>query len=351
MSILVSLLVLSVLVFIHELGHFLAARITGVRVEVFSIGFGLKLFSKKIGQTEYRLAAIPLGGYVKMKGQDDIDPLKKSFDSDSYNVKNPFQKIFILLAGPFANFFIAFIFYLIVAWSGSQTLGTTIGEVLDNSPAKNAGLMKNDKIIMIDGKNIRSWSEVGEYIQTTQGTVTIAIERNGIQQLVFLTPEYKLVKNIFGEDVKRMMIGIAASNELTTVNYGFTEGVAVALNQTMQASMLIIKGVEKLITGVVSPDNIGGVFSIVDYTAKASEAGVATLLIFAALMSVNFGVLNLLPIPALDGGHIMFNLYEIITRKQPSEKALYNLTIFGWMLLFGLMFLGLYNDINRMFID
>ncbi|MDQ1339297.1 MAG: regulator of sigma protease [Campylobacterota bacterium] len=351
MSILVSLLVLSVLVFIHELGHFLAARITGVRVEVFSIGFGSKLFSKKIGQTEYRLAAIPLGGYVKMKGQDDIDPLKKSFDNDSYNVKNPFQKIFILLAGPFANFFIAFIFYLIVAWSGSQTLGTTIGEVLDNSPAKSAGLMKNDKIIMIDGKNIKSWGEVGEYIQTTQGTVTIAIERNGAQQLVFLTPEYKTVKNIFGEDIKRMMIGIAASDELITINYGFIEGMDVALDQTIQASMLIIKGVEKLITGVVSADNIGGVFSIVDYTAKASEAGVATLLIFAALMSVNFGVLNLLPIPALDGGHIMFNLYEIITRKQPSEKALYNLTIIGWMLLFGLMFLGLYNDINRLFID
>ena len=144
------------------------------------------------------------------------------------------------------------------------------------------------------------------------------------------------------------MIGVLPAAEFTEVDYGFFEAFAVAFNQTVEASTLIVKGVEKLITGVVSPENIGGVVSIVDYTAKASEAGIAALLLLSALMSVNFGVLNLLPIPALDGGHIIFNLYEMITKREPSEEVLYRLTLMGWILLAGLMFLGLYNDINRL---
>ncbi len=347
MSLLVSLLVLSFLIFFHELGHFLAARAMGVKVEVFSIGFGRRILAKRFGDTEYRLAMIPLGGYVRMKGQDDADPTKKSLDPDSYTVKTPMQKIFILFAGPFANFLLAYIFYVIVAWMGTMTLGTTVGEVVKDSPAQKAGLMKEDKILMVSGHPIRTWKELGVNIQKAPGTIDLAIERDGKRMTLFMTPEYRQSENIFGEKIQKLMIGVMAAPVFIHVDYGFFEAFGIAFDQTVEASTLIVKGVEKLITGVVSPENIGGVVSIVDYTAKASEAGIAALLLLSALMSVNFGVLNLLPIPALDGGHIIFNLYEMITKREPSEEVLYRLTLAGWVLLAGLMFLGLYNDLNR----
>lgn len=348
MSLLVSLIVLSFLIFFHELGHFLAARAMGVRVEVFSIGFGRRIFARRYGDTEYRLAMIPLGGYVRMKGQDDSDPTKKSLDPDSYTVRTPLQKIFILFAGPFANFLLAYIFYVIVAWMGTMTLGTTVGEVVDGTPAQKAGLLKEDRILMVSGRPIRTWKELGETIQKAPGTIDLEIEREGRTMILFMTPEYRESENIFGEKIQKQMIGVMAAPVFIHVDYGFFEAFGIAFNQTVEASTLIVKGVEKLITGVVSPENIGGVVSIVDYTAKASEAGIAALLLLAALMSVNFGVLNLLPIPALDGGHIIFNLYEMITKREPSEEVLYRLTLMGWVLLAGLMFLGLYNDINRL---
>jgi regulator of sigma E protease len=347
-SLLVALIVLSFLIFFHELGHFLAARAMGVRVEVFSIGFGRRILSRQIGETEYRLAMIPLGGYVRMKGQDDADPTKKSFDSDSYNVKTPLQKIFILFAGPFANFLLAFLCYLVVAWMGAMALSTTVGSVLPDSPAYQAGLLKDDKIVQVSGTPIQTWKELGEMIARAEGTIDLTVERQGQMLLLFLEPQFRESENIFGEKIQKRMIGVMAAGTVITVDYGFFEAFGVALNQTVEASTLIVKGVEKLITGAVSAENVGGVVSIVDYTAKASEAGLAALLLLSALMSVNFGVLNLLPIPALDGGHILFNLYEMITRKEPSEAVLYRLTIAGWMLLAGLMFLGLYNDINRL---
>jgi hypothetical protein len=140
MGIVVALLVLSVLIFFHELGHFTAARFFGVRVDVFSIGFGKKLFTKKIGDTQWSLSAIPLGGYVKMKGQDDSDPTKISYDEDSYNVKKPWQRIIILLAGPFANFLLAFILYFAIANMGVPKLLPYVGKVGENTPAYQAGL-------------------------------------------------------------------------------------------------------------------------------------------------------------------------------------------------------------------
>lgn len=348
MSLLISLIVLSFLIFFHELGHFLAARAMGVKVEVFSIGFGRRILAKRFGETEYRLAMIPLGGYVRMKGQDDADPTKKSSDPDSYNVKSPLQKIFILFSGPFANFLLAFLCYLSVAWMGTMTLATTVGEVVADTPAARAGLLPKDKILKVSGQPIRTWKELGETIRKSTGGIDLTIERDGRRMTLFMTPQYRESENIFGEKIRKMMIGVMAAGEFTQVDYGFFEGFGVALNQTVEASTLIVKGVEKLITGVVSPENIGGVVSIVDYTAKASEAGLAALLLLSALMSVNFGVLNLLPIPALDGGHIIFNLYEMITKREPSEAVLYRLTVVGWMLLASLMFLGLYNDINRL---
>ncbi|MDQ1264129.1 MAG: regulator of sigma protease [Campylobacterota bacterium] len=348
MSFLVSLLVLSALIFFHELGHYLAARRMGVRVEVFSIGFGKKVASFYKWGNEWRLALIPLGGYVKMKGQDDSDPSKKSYDSDSYNVKTPLQKMFILFAGPLANFVLAFFLYFIIALGGPNILSPVVGEVTKESPAFVAGLEANDTIRSINGIEIKTWEEMAKIIETSSDSLDIQIERNGYIRQISLLPKITQTKNMFGETIEKKMIGIAAAGVTHKLELGLSQTLSYATNQTIFASTMIFTSVKKLILGEVPANELGGVISIVKITSDASEAGWMSVLFFAALISVNLGVLNLLPIPALDGGHIMFNIYEFLFKKEVNEEIMVKLTIAGWVILFSLMGLGLYNDINRL---
>lgn len=348
MGFITSLLVLSLLVFFHELGHFLVARYFGVKVETFSVGFGNKIFKKHYKGTEYCISSIPLGGYVKMKGQDDLDPKKESFDSDSYNSKTPLQKIGILLAGPFANFIVAFFLFIIIGFLGVQKTAPVIGQVVENSPAQNAGLIANDKILAINGAKIEFWMDLSSYIKESYGSLLFTIERDGKVTNLKVSPKVNETKNIFGESVKRRLVGIAPSNQSITKNYYGLDAISFGFTQTIESSKMIFLGVIKLIEGVISPTEVGGVISIFQVTSKASEVGIVALLSLTALISVNLGVLNLLPIPALDGGHIIFNLYEFITRKKASMKIVYKLTILGWIILLALMVLGVYNDINRL---
>ena len=349
MGIIVSLLVLSFLIFFHELGHFVAARFFGVQVDVFSIGFGKKLYSKMIGKTQWSISAIPLGGYVKMKGQDDSDPTLISHDPDSYTSKKPWQRIIILLAGPFANFLLAFFLYLAIASIGVPKLLPTVGNVGENTPALQAGLQKGDTILAINLKPVHYWEDIGKLINSSKATpIHVLVKRDNERIDLLIKPKEIEDKNIFEEPIHRRIIGISPSGDLTTVSFGLIDGTAYAWEETKKASVLIFKSVQKLVTGAIGSDKLGGIITIVDITSQATHAGIIALLFFTALISVNLGVLNLLPIPALDGGHIMFNIYEMIRGKAPSEEVLYRLTVGGWALLIGLMFLGLYNDINRL---
>jgi len=301
MGMLVSLLILSFLIFFHELGHFLAARLFGVRVERFSIGFGKVLISKTVGATEYALSAIPLGGYVKMKGQDDTDPTKISLDPDSYNVKPPWQRILILLAGPFFNFMLAYLLYFAIALMGANALKPTVGTVQPGSPAEQAGLKKGDTIVAINDEPVKVWDDLSRRISSSQGPIDMVIKRDGTLIPLSVEPRVLEAKNIFGETVKRRMVGIGPSGDVT----------------------------------------------VVDVTAQATHAGILALFFFTALISVNLGVLNLLPIPALDGGHIIFTLYEMVFRRPLNEEIMYRLTLGGWVLLLSLMAFTIYNDIAR----
>ncbi len=348
MSWLVSLLVLSGLIFFHELGHYLMARTVGVSVEVFSIGFGKKLFSFYKFNTQWSISAIPLGGYVKMKGQDDSDPSKKSYDADSYTTKTPLQKILILLAGPGANFILAFILYFFIALGSPNVLSPVIGSVVKDSPAFVAGLESNDTITAINGTAIESWKDMAKLISASQGTLALTIQRNGYLEQKVLTPKLQMATNMFGEKTQRKMIGISSAGVTHPLELSFGETFSYAREQTVFASTMIFTGLKKLIVGEVPAKDLGGVISIVKLTSDATAAGWMSVLFFAALISVNLGVLNLLPIPALDGGHIMFNLYELIFRREASEQVVMNLTIGGWVILFGLMGLGLFNDITRL---
>ncbi len=348
MSWIVSLLVLSGLIFFHELGHYLAAKFMGVFVEVFSIGFGKKLFSFNAYNTQWSISAIPLGGYVKMKGQDDSDPTKMSFDKDSYNTKTPMQRIFILLAGPAANFIVAFVLYFFIAMGGPNVLSPVIGQIQKDSPAFMAGLETNDTIRSINGVQISTWKEMAEIIVSSQGILNLEIERNGFVELKTLTPHLSETTNMYNEKIQRKMIGIGSAGISHELKLAPLEMLSYASEQTIFASTMIFTGLKKLIFGEVPANELGGVISIVKLTSDATDAGWMSVLFFTALISVNLGVLNLLPIPALDGGHIMFNIYELISKKAPSQNILMKLTIAGWVILFSLMGLGLFNDISRL---
>ncbi len=370
----IAFVALSILVFFHELGHYTAAKFFGVRVERFSIGFGKILARKQWLDTEWVFSAIPLGGYVKMKGQDDSDPgnrgqrVAKStlgvdfhtpdspqYDHDSYTAKKPWQRIIILLAGPAANFILAFFVYLAIAFGGAPAvvahdyLPPIVKEVQKDSPAQQAGILPGDKILKVNDNPVKYWYEIGKLIRNSIGGITLTIERSGRVMRVALNTKTVDGKNQFQEDIKKKIIGIQTDiSRDNIIPFTPIEALFYAWNETKKSATMIATGVKKMATGEIESKHVGGAITIFDVIMKFAEKGIVYLLFIMALISVNLGVLNLLPIPALDGGHIMFNLYEIITRREPSEAALYYLTVLGWGILFGLMGLGLYNDVNRL---
>ena len=342
-----AILILSFLIFFHELGHFIMAKVVKVKVEVFSIGFGKKLFCKKIKDTNWCLSAIPLGGYVQMKGQDDSNPLQKSDEPDSYNAKSPWQRILILMGGPGFNFLLAILIYFFIAITGWQKLAPIIGKTIPNTPAAKV-LKPKDKIIEINGIKIKSWDDIKKALKNSE-IIDIKILRNNKILEFHIKPKIQEVKNIFGERVKRKIIGIVPSGDIVTIKYSFFDAIKVSIEKFLSDATLIIKGVEKLITGAVGLNNLSGPIGIVDITAKVANLGIQPLLLLMALLSVNLGILNLLPIPALDGGHIIFNLYEAIFKKELDEEIMIKLTIAGWIFLGILMIIGVYNDLMRIF--
>ena len=344
------LLVLSFLVFFHELGHFLAARYFGVRVHVFSIGFGKQVFAKEWRGTTWQLSLIPLGGYVKMKGQDDSNPALIENGDDSYNTKKPWQRIIILFAGPFANFLLAAILYFSIAIMGASTFAAQIGTVQKNSPAFNAGILKDDLIIRINEKEIKAWEDIGKIIVNSQGPLKFYIKRDNKLIAKTINPYISDSQNMFKEKIKKRMIGISPSGKVIQLDLSLSESLVYAYEKTIFSSTMIFQGVQKLIQGIIPSSEIGGVITIGKVISDASESSIIALFTITALISVNLGVLNLLPIPALDGGHIMFNIYEMITKRKPSDKVFMFLTIAGWVILGSLMLLGIYNDINRIFL-
>ena len=343
---LVTVLAISFLIFFHELGHFLAARSLGVKVNTFSIGFGEKIYTKNVGGTDYCLSAIPLGGYVQLKGQDDTDPKAKNYDADSYNVLSTIKRIYILFAGPFFNFILAFFIYILLGFIGVERLAPSVGHIAEGSAAESAGLVKNDKILEINGVKINEWNEISKNVKLEPST--ILIDRNGSILSINLTPKIGETINIFNEKIQQPLIGIRSNGEVIKIYHTGLNSLKFAFYETIEASKLIYKSIEKLIIGDISPKEVGGILQIADVTSKAAKISLSVLLTIVALISVNLGVLNLFPIPALDGGHILFNIYELIFRREINERVLVVLTYCGWALLLGIMVLATFNDIMRL---
>lgn len=342
---LATILVISFLIFFHELGHFLAARSLGVKVEVFSIGFGKSLIEREFKGTKYRLSALPLGGYVKLKGQDDMRPGFENLEPDSYSILSPLKKIYILFAGPFFNLILAFFLYIIIGNLGIEKLAAQIGNIAPNSAAEQAGLQKNDTILEIDGIKIQSFDEISKYLSLEP--LKILINREGKKLEFILSPKLAQGYNDFGQIIEKPQLGVSPSGSTILVFHQGLKSLQYALDESVRASTLIVKGIGKLISGEVEAKNLGGIITMTELTSKAANSSFALLLFIAALISINLGILNLLPIPMLDGGHILFNLYEMIFRRKVPQRAFEYLSYGGMALLLSLMLFATYNDIVR----
>ena len=343
---LVTVLAISFLIFFHELGHFLVARMLGVKVNTFSIGFGEKIYTKNVGGTDYCLSAIPLGGYVQLKGQDDTDPKAKNYDADSYNVLSPIRRIYILFAGPFFNFILAFFIYILLGFIGVERLAPSVGHIAEGSAAESAGIAINDKILEINGVKITEWEEISKNVKLEPST--ILIDRNGSILSINLTPKIGETINLFNEKMQQPLIGIKSNGEVIKIYHTGLGSLKFAFGETIEASKLIFKSVTKIVSGAVPLKEVGGIVQIADVTSKAAQISLSVLLLITALISVNLGVFNLFPIPALDGGHILFNLYELVFRREVNERVLVILTYCGWVLLLCIMVLATFNDIRKL---
>ena len=348
-SIIAFIIVLSVLIFFHELGHFLVARLFGVGVERFSLGFGPKLFGKKIGITDYRISAIPLGGYVKMVGEEpdaEIDPADIPI---SFTHKHVLQRILIVAAGPLFNFLLAIaIFFVMYQISGTYVLKPSVGEVESGSPANRGGLEKGDLIVAVDGLAVNSWDDMAKIISGSGGkTLSVSVHRGDESLSLKITPKLKQSKNIFGEDLDRYMIGIAASGDGFTRELNPFQALGESIIQTYRISELTILSIVKLIQGVIPANTLGGPIMIAQMAGQQAKEGAANLIFLIAVISINLGILNFLPIPVLDGGHLLFFFIEAIKGKPVNIRMREIAQQTGVFVLILLMILVFYNDITR----
>ncbi len=351
----VAILTLAFLIFVHELGHFTIARLCGVKVEVFSIGFGKKLWFFRLFGTQFALSLIPLGGYVKLKGMDkeenDTDEANAkddAKDNNSYAQKSPSQKLWILFGGAFFNFLFAVLVYFFLALGGEKVLLPVIGGLEKN--ALEAGLLKGDRILSINHQKIASFGEIRGIVARSQGELILEIERNNRILEKRLTPKIVAViseSNDPNEIIKYKAIGIKPDmQKMGVVSYSLIQAFKQALSRFKEGVVLIVDSLRRLIMGSASVKELSGVIGIVGALSHANSFH--ALLLFGAFLSINLGVLNLLPIPALDGGQMLGVIFKNIfniTLPVIIQNALW---LVGVGFLVFVMFLGLFNDITRL---
>ncbi len=348
-SIVSALVGLGILIVIHELGHFLLAKRTGVGVITFSIGFGPKLLGRKIGDTEYVLSAFPLGGYVKMVGEDPEEEVNEADIQKSFSHQGLAKRTAIVAAGPIFNLFLAVvIFAWIFMFYGLPVLTTRVGGVEPNLPAAKAGIQKGDRIVSLDGQVIKKWEELSSRIKESQGrTLNLRLQRDGREIEIAVQPIKREGRDIFQEKTESWVIGIAS--EISVEKSTPLSAAGNAFYKTGESSVLTLVALFKMIKGEVSPKNLGGPLLIAQMAGQQAREGLGSFLFFVAILSVNLGVLNLLPIPVLDGGHLFFFLLEGILGRPIELKHRERAQQIGVFILILIMIYAFYNDIARFF--
>ncbi|MBW1615033.1 MAG: RIP metalloprotease RseP [Deltaproteobacteria bacterium] len=347
------IVVLGILVFFHEFGHFLFAKLFGVGVEKFSLGFGPRLFGKKYKQTDYRISAIPLGGYVKMIGEDPEADVAPEDIPLSFTHKPLWQKTFIVAAGPAFNFLLAVIIFSGIFYSfGLAIPKASVGEVVEAGPAQKAGIKKNDLIVAINNNKIVTWNDMAENIHASNGeTLKVSVSRNGETLNFDIIPEKREIKDIFGDAKKKYVIGIIAGDDFLKKDLNPIQALQHGTRRSFEVVSLIGTSIVKMVSGRLSAKEmeIGGPIMIAQMAGEQAKKGIVSLLFFTALLSINLAVLNLLPIPVLDGGHLLIFLIEAIIRRPVNINIKRRAQQIGFSLLMALTVYLFYSDIAKLF--
>jgi regulator of sigma E protease len=344
-------IVLAILIFVHELGHFLVARISGVKILTFSLGFGKKLLTFRRGETEYAISAIPLGGYVKMLGESSEDEIPEEEAHKAFSNKPPLIKMAIAFSGPFFNVLFAALVFFVIFLTGFEapSNGTRIGQVPKGEPAYSAGLQEGDVVSTIDGRKVSQWTELQKAVtdDTALRPLKFEVMRHGRPEVLMITPKATEEKSLFGESLgkTRPLIGVAPAMELRKES--LAGAVPMAVVEAYDWTELTIVGIVKLIKGSISPKNVGGPILIFQQVGQSAKAGRSSFLRLLAIISINLGVVNLLPIPVLDGSHILFSFLEFVIRRKIPERTVEWSQKVGIGILICIMVLATYNDVMR----
>jgi len=347
----IFLLILGLLITIHEFGHFIVAKRLGVRVEKFSFGFGKRILSKKKNGTEYSISLIPLGGYVKLAG-DSLEEFKNN--PDEYLSKKPSQRAQIIFCGPLLNYILGFLCFWLVFFVGYPTLTTKVGGLIDGFGAKDAGIQVGDKIIAVDGKKVDFWEDLQMAIQAKKAAtrVLLSVLRDNKEYAIEVKIKEKQLDDALGQKRNVGLIGITPKDEIVKVKHGFLKSFVLGINKTLDLTVMTYKALWRMITGKLSMrESITGPLGIFYITSKAANLGIAALLHLVAVLSVSLCIFNLLPLPVLDGGHIVLLAIEKIRGRQLGIKAERVITQVGFTLIVSLAIFATYNDMLRLFGD
>ena len=357
------IILLGILVFVHELGHFLVARFCGVKVEEFSIGFGKELWGRtdKKG-THWKIAAVPLGGYCRFLGDGDetsstsgeVEKLSEEDKKKAFPFQPAWKKLAIVLAGPGANYLFAIIIFAsIFFFLGKITFPPVVGEVIAGGAADKAGLQVNDRILTVNGREVHSFDEVSREVDmTVTENVHLTLKR-GDKDLTLTVPlGVTEIEAPNGVKIKKKMMGIRSVNviEVNKEKISIPRAFADAAVESWRITELTLRGVGQMISGQRGADDLGGIIRIAEMSGDISkQSGPIHFMVFMALLSINLGLINLFPIPLLDGGHVVIYLVEMATGKELNEKIKDVMFKFGLGILVALMLFATWNDVLRLF--
>ena len=325
MNIIYAILGFSLLIIVHELGHFVMAKVNGIKVEEFSIGMGPKIFSTEGKETKYSIGLFPIGGYVKMMGEEEA-----VYDERSFSSKSPLRRISVIIAGAFMNFVLAIIIFTAFLNNFGYSL-PKVDNLVEGMPAIEAGLQEGDKFLKVNGSKVFSADDLTIGINLAKDNpINFLIERNGEQKEIVVTP--KLVEE---NQRERYMIGFKFER---VENPGIVDSFKQSFKETLAVINQTYKSLKMMVTGKVNfKTDVGGPVSIIRMSGEAAKNGIWNLMYFIAFISINLAVFNMLPFPALDGGWTVLLLIELITRRKVPDKVVGVMNYVGIMLLFGLM--------------
>ncbi len=346
LDLIVFLAVLSILIVVHEAGHFFMARRLGVRVERFALGFGPKIASKTLGETEYMICACPLGGYVKMAGDDRSQCRGRPEEFYSHPVRH---RVAIVLMGPLINFLFAYACFYVIFLAGFPMLAPKVGEVMEGMPAVEAGIRKGDTILQIDGRPIRTWEDIQGRVFHSEGrSLEILIERGARVLTRRIAPREKVITNIFGQREHLYLLGLRPDGATVAVRYGLLRSLGEAAAHLGHITSLTLRSLYYVATGALpAKDALAGPVRIFGLVSDAAHAGLVSLIYMMGAISASLAIFNLFPVPALDGGHLFIFVVEALRRRPLPAAVEEGMARVGFGLLMLLMLFVLYNDLRQ----